>query len=389
MHGGRTTLRISARVSLHRAVPFGARAPRHRPRIAPVPSGTPPPTPSADLNPPLPSGAGLRYVCDREAGIVRVRCGRGYTYRDARGNKVADTETLERIRALAIPPAWTEVWICADPCGHLQATGRDAKGRKQYRYHARWSEVRNATKFERLVAFAEALPAVRARMEADLAGPGLPREKVIAAVVRLLEATAIRVGNAEYARENASFGLTTLRDPHVDVSGATIAFHFRGKSGKVFDLSLQDRRLARIVRRCQELPGQELFQYLDASGEPCVVSSTDVNDYLRATMGDDFSAKDFRTWSGTVAAAEALRRLHADNPKRVKSNLAEAVKAVAEQLANTPAVCRRHYIHPDLLEAYEAGVLFHHLPHPARRRPSSGLTAEEHCVLIFLRKRRA
>ena len=334
---------------------------------------------------------GLRYVADRSPGIARVRRGRGFLYRDARGAPVRDAETLDRIRQLAIPPAWTEVWICTDPCGHLQATGRDAKGRKQYRYHARWSETRNATKFERMAEFAAALPTLRKRVEADLALPGLPRDKVVAAVVRLLENTAIRVGNAEYARTNESFGLTTLRDRHVAVRGADIAFRFRGKSGKMHAITWQDRRLARIVRRCQDLPGQELFQYLDAAGEQCVLASTDVNEYLHTAMGADFSAKDFRTWVGTVAAAGALCRLHERRPQRRKKNLVDAVREVAEQLANTPAVCRRHYIHPLLLEAYECGQL------PCRadllatrpRRRLAGLSKEENAVLAFLAGRGA
>lgn len=334
---------------------------------------------------------GLHYVCDRQPGITRMRRGRGFAFRDARGKPVRDAETLERIRGLAIPPAWTEVWICSDSRGHLQATGRDAKGRKQYRYHPRWSETRNADKFERLVEFGAALPALRARVEADLARSGLPREKVVAAVVKLLETTCIRVGNAEYARANDSFGLTTLRDRHVDVKGAAIAFHFRGKSGKIIDVGWQDRRLARIVRRCQELPGQELFQYIDEAGTQCVLSSTDVNDYLRAAVGEDFSAKDFRTWTGTVAAASALRRLHQTHPQRLKGNLVAAIKEVAGQLVNTPAVCRRHYVHPDLIAAYESGQLFGDLPDPAKRRRNrlAGLSADENALLVFLRKRRA
>jgi DNA topoisomerase-1 len=334
--------------------------------------------------------AGLHYVCDRQPGISRVRRGRGFGYRDARGNPVRDADTLERIRGLAIPPAWTEVWICTDARGHLQATGRDARGRKQYRYHPRWSETRNADKFDRLLEFGSALPALRAQLDADLARAGLPREKVIAAVVRLLETTGIRIGNAEYARANDSFGLTTLRDRHVDVNGATITFRFRGKSGKPIAVDWRDRRLARIVRRCQELPGQELFQYIDDADAQCALSSTDVNDYLRASMGEDFSAKDFRTWIGTVAAATALRRLHEEHPQRLHGNLVAAVKEVACQLVNTPAVCRRHYIHPDLIAAYESGELFRDLPDPSKRRRNrrTGLSSEENALLAFLHKRR-
>ena len=344
-------------------------------------------TGAAQADPPI---AGLHYVCDRQPGITRVRRGRGFAFRDARGKPVRDADTLERLRGLAIPSAWTKVWICNDARGHLQATGRDAKGRKQYRYHPRWSETRNADKFDRLLEFGLALPALRVQIEADLSRAGLPREKVVAAVVSLLETTGIRVGNAEYARANDSFGLTTLRDRHVDVNGATIAFHFRGKSGKLIDVDWRDRRLARIVRRCQELPGQELFQYIDDSEAQCVLSSTDVNDYLRAAMGEDFSAKDFRTWTGTVAAATALRRLHEEHPQRLQGNLVAAVKEVACQLVNTPAVCRRHYIHPDLIAAYESGELFRDLPDPAKRRRNrrTGLSAAENALLKFLRTRR-
>lgn len=332
---------------------------------------------------------GLHYVCDRQPGILRLRRGRGFSYRNGRGERITDADTLARIRGLAIPPAWTEVWICGDPRGHLQATGRDAKGRKQYRYHPRWSEARNVTKFDRLVEFAAALPALRARVEADLARTGLPREKVVATVVRLLRTTAIRIGNTEYARANDSFGLTTLRDRHVAVNGAEIGFRFRGKSGKQFEVSWHDRRLARIVRHCQDLPGQELFQYVDSDGAQCVLSSSDVNDYLRDAMGEDFSAKDFRTWAGTVAAATSLRELHNAHPRRMKANLVDAVKAVACQLVNTPAVCRRHYIHPALIEAYESGDLFTELREPkSRRKASRCLDPEEQAVLAFLRKRR-
>ena len=332
---------------------------------------------------------GLHYVCDRQPGILRLRRGRGFSYRNARGERITDADSLARIRRLAIPPAWTEVWICEDPRGHLQATGRDAKGRKQYRYHPRWSDARNVTKFDRLVEFAAALPTLRARVEADLARTGLPREKVVATVVRLLETTAIRIGNTEYARANDSFGLTTLRDRHVAVKGGEIGFRFRGKSGKLFDVSWHDRRLARIVRRCQDLPGQELFQYLDADGAQCVLASSDVNKYLREAMGEDFSAKDFRTWAGTVAAATALRELHRTHPRRLKANLVEAVKTVACELVNTPAVCRRHYIHPALIEAYESGDLFRELRKPKRQhKVSVGLDPDEKAVLAFLRKRR-
>ena len=255
--------------------------------------------------------AGLRYASDASPGLTRRRSGRGFSYRDPDGVAVRDPETLARIKALAIPPAWTDVWICRWPNGHLQASGRDARGRKQYRYHDRWHERRGTDKFDRMLAFAEALPGIRARCDEDLARRGLPREKVLAAVVRLLELTLIRVGNDEYARLNQSFGLTTLRDRHASVDGTAIQFRFRGKSGQTHEVGLRDRRLASLVRRCQELPGQELFQYVDEDGDVQDVASDDVNAYLREASGGDFTAKDFRTWAGTVLAYRALRALAA------------------------------------------------------------------------------
>jgi DNA topoisomerase-1 len=252
--------------------------------------------------------AGLRYVNDAMPGIRRRRAGRGFTYAGTDGRRLTDRRVLARIRALAIPPAWTDVWICPIARGHLQATGRDARGRKQYRYHARWREVRDEAKYGRMVAFGQALPRIRRRVEADLALPGLPRERVLAAVVRLLEKTAVRVGNEEYARENRSFGLTTLRNRHAEVGTSRIRFRFRGKGGKETEVELNDRRLARIVARCQELPGQALFTYLDEDGEPRTVDSADVNEYLREISGEEFTAKDFRTWAGTVLATPRPRR---------------------------------------------------------------------------------
>ena len=261
--------------------------------------------------------AGLRYSTDSRPGWTRHRAGRGFSYRDTDGSTIRDAETIARIRALAIPPAWTDVWICPWPNGHLQATGRDARGRKQYRYHARWRARRDTDKFDRMLAFAKALPRIRKRCDADLARRGLPREKVLAAVVRLLELTLIRVGNDEYARLNRSFGLTTLRDRHVRVERSAIRFRFRGKSGKQHEVGLRDRRLARVVRTCQELPGQELFQYVDEDGLVRDVTSDDVNDYLRQVGGGAFTAKDFRTWAGTVLAYRALRALQpADSDDR-------------------------------------------------------------------------
>jgi len=300
------------------------------------------------------AAAGLRYVSDALPGITRRRSGRGFSYRDADGRVVRDRETLARIRALAIPPARTDVWICPTPRGHIQATGRDARGRKQYRYHASWHAVRGETKYGRMLAFSAALPAIRRRLEADLALPGLPRRKVLATVVCLLEATRIRIGNDEYTRDNGSFGLTTLRSHHVEVEGANLRFEFRGKSGKPHTVDLADRRLARIVARCQAIPGAELFQFLDDEGEREAVDSGDVNDYIREIGGDDFSAKDFRTWAGTVLACEALLAL---GPAEAKANIVRAIDEVAEQLNNTRAVCRRYYVHPAVLEAYEGGKL--------------------------------
>jgi DNA topoisomerase-1 len=301
---------------------------------------------------PTDTTARLRHSTDRKPGIRRRRAGRGFSYVDPDGSRIRDAETLGRIRSLAIPPAWEDVWICPDPLGHLQATGRDAKGRKVYRYHPRYRARRESAKYERLVAFARALPAIRRQVDHDLGRPGLPREKVLAAVVRLLELTLIRVGNDEYARLNRSFGLTTLRDRHASVRGTSIRFRFRGKSGVTHEVGLRDRRLAAIVRRCQDLPGQELFQFLGEDGEPIDVASDDVNDYLRS-ISPDVTAKDFRTWAGTVLAYRALRAL--DEPEtasEAKRNVVSAIRETADQLGNTSAVCRASYVHPVVVEAY-------------------------------------
>ncbi|HXH21410.1 MAG TPA: DNA topoisomerase IB [Dehalococcoidia bacterium] len=282
----------------------------------------------------------------------------GFDYVGPGGRPVRDSATLARIKSLAVPPAWTDVWISPLSRGHIQASGRDARGRKQYRYHPRWREARDRTKFERMVAFAEALPAIRGRAAGDLASPGLPREKVLAAVVRLLETTLIRVGNREYARENNSFGLTTLRNRHVGVNGSTMRFEFRGKGGRKHEVSVRDRRLANLVRRLQDLPGQELFQYIDEDGRRRPVGSADVNAYLRETTGEDFSAKDFRTWTATVLAALTLcERGPAANTAEARRNITAAVEAVARGLGNTPSVCRQCYIHPEVFEHYERGAL--------------------------------
>ncbi|MDP3174522.1 MAG: DNA topoisomerase IB [Phenylobacterium sp.] len=290
--------------------------------------------------------------------MTRVGSGHNVGYRDADGKPVRDEATLERIRKLAIPPAWTDVWICPSAHGHIQATGRDQRGRKQYRYHADWKAGRDGAKYDRVIAFGRGLPRLRARVEADLAKRGLPREKVLAAVVRLLELTLIRVGNDEYARANKSFGLTTLRDRHASVSATGAVFEFRGKSGKVHRTGFRDRRLARIVKACQDIPGQRLFQYIDADGQRRAVESADVNAYLREAMGEDFSAKDFRTWAGTLAAAQALLSCpECASASEAKRHVNVCVKAVAGLLGNTAAVCRSAYIHPLVIDAYERGAL--------------------------------
>lgn len=299
------------------------------------------------------AAAGLRYVSDAKPGIRRKRAGRHFSYTGLDGRPIHDQRTLQRIRALVIPPAWTDVWICPSPNGHIQATGRDARGRKQYRYHARWREVCDETKYDRMLVFGAALPAIRKRIDADLRKQGLPRKRVLATVLRLLERTLIRVGNDEYARQNESYGLTTLHNEHVEVEGGRIHFHFRGKSGKNFEIDLRDRRLARIVQRCQSIPGQDLFGYLDADGQPHTIGSEDVNAYLREISGHDFTAKDFRTWAATLLAFQHLRELAASEQASVmKRDVAETVRQVAARLGNTPAVCRKCYIHPAVLDAF-------------------------------------
>jgi DNA topoisomerase-1 len=313
----------------------------------------------ADLQPERSAeAAGLRYVQDERPGIRRRRAGASFRYVDAGGAPIADEATLRRIRSLAIPPAWQDVWICPREDGHLQATGRDARGRKQYRYHPRWREVRDETKYGRMIAFARALPAIRRRVGRDLARPGLPREKVLAALVRLLETTYIRVGNEEYARENDSFGLTTLRERQVRVRGDTLQFRFRGKSGVAHEISLTDARVARVVRRVQDLPGETLFHYVDDDGAVHAVESADVNGYLKSIAGEAFTSKDFRTWAGTLICARALRALAA--PRSVAESrrmIGAAIEATARKLGNTRAVCRKCYVHPAVVECYERGEL--------------------------------
>src|SRR6266700_1036651 len=300
--------------------------------------------------------AGLRYVSDDQPGSSRQRNGEEFEYLDQKGKPIRDEQRLLRIKRLAIPPAWSDVWICPSPNGHIQATGRDARRRKQYRYHERWREIRDENKDDRLVNFGKALPKIRRRLKKDLALSSLPREKVLATVVRLLERSLIRVGNEEYARENKSFGLTTMQDRHVDVKGSKLRFRFRGKSGRQHEVDVTDRRIARRVSSLQDLPGQSLFQYLDDEGNVRDITSQDVNEYLREITDEDFTAKDFRTWAGTVLAAIGLRAAgEFETKKQAKANIKHAISAVAEILGNTPAVCRRCYIHPTILEAYLNG----------------------------------
>jgi len=344
--------------------------------------------------------AGLRYVTDAMPGIRRRKRGKGFSYQGPDGRTVRDKETLRRIRSLVIPPAWHGVWVCPLANGHLQATGRDARGRKQGRYHPRWREVRDQTKYEHMMLFGVALPTIRKRVEQDLELAGLPREKVLAAIVRLLETTFIRIGNAEYAKENHSYGLTTLRNKHVSVRGATVTFDFKGKSGVEHSIDLADRRLARIVKRCQDLPGQELFQYLDAEGARHTVDATDVNEYLRATTGQDFTAKDFRTWAGTVLACAMLREIGTfESETQAKKNVVEAIKRVSARLGNTASVCRKCYVHPVVLETYMGGEmqgvvgqadreLEHALEEEIAKDPNA-LRDEEHALLKLLRGKMA
>jgi DNA topoisomerase-1 len=335
--------------------------------------------------------AGLRYVHDDRPGIERKGSGKRFRYIHPDGTLVRDATELRRIRSLAIPPAWTNVWICPYANGHLQATGRDGEGRKQYRYHPRWRATRDETKYDRMIAFGQALPRIRARVEQDLAQTGLPRTKVLATVVRLLETTLIRVGNEEYARENGSFGLTTLRNQHVNVEGQSVEFSFRGKSGIRHTIRVDDRRLARIVQRCQDLPGQELFQYLDKDGTPHDIDSADVNAYLQEIAGEEFTAKDFRTWAGTVLAARALQEFESfDSEALAKRNIVTAIESVSRRLGNTKAVCRKCYVHPAVINAYLDGSLLDTL----RQRVESEIAAslaelppEEAAVLAFLQAR--
>lgn len=334
--------------------------------------------------------AGLRYVTDAKPGIRRIRRGKGFRYVGPDRKPVRDEATLGRIKSLVIPPAWQQVWICPIPNGHLQATGRDAKGRKQSRYHPRWREVRDETKYGRMMEFAQVLPGIRERVGHDLSRPGLPREKVLATIVRLLETTFIRVGNEEYARKNKSYGLTTMRNRQVAISGGNISFEFRGKSGVQHTVRLTDRRLARILARCRDLPGYELFQYLDDEGNMHSIDSADVNAYLGEITGQHFTAKDFRTWAGTVLACAALRAMEAfASQTQAKRNLVQAIAQVAAQLGNTPAVCRKCYVHPTVLESYLGGEMlsaFEDLVE-VQIEQETALRAEELALLHLLRKR--
>jgi DNA topoisomerase I len=335
--------------------------------------------------------AGLRYVSDSKPGIQRKRRGSGFRYVDAAGKPLRDKQTLARIKSLVIPPAWTDVWICPIPNGHLQATGRDARGRKQSRYHPRWRQLRDETKYEHMVSFGKALPRIRERVEHDLALSGLPRPKILATIVRLMETTYIRVGNQEYARQNKSYGLTTLRGKHVEVHGSAITFTFPGKSGVRHAIGLEDRRLARIVQRCQDLPGYELFQYLDADGERHTVDSSDVNDYLREMTGQDFTAKDFRTWAGTVLTCAELQALEAfESETQAKKNMVQAIKVVSSLLGNTPSVCRKCYVHPAVLDCYMTGELLKSMIRRTQGEAAESLNAlsnDEVAMLRFLSKR--
>lgn len=335
--------------------------------------------------------AGLSYSNDQRAGLSRRKSGDAFIYLDAGGKKITNPEVLKRIASLVIPPAWENVWICPSKNGHIQATGRDARGRKQYRYHPKWRAHRDENKFDHMLAFARYLPKIRRRVRRDLKRPGMPREKVLASVLSLLEMTLIRVGNDEYARTNHSYGLTTLRNDHVKVTKDSVQFRFRGKSGKDHELSLRDRQMARIIKNCQDMPGQELFAYLDEKGEARDVTSGDVNDYLRSISGGDFSAKDYRTWAGTVLAAIALREFESvTSQNQAKKNVVVAIESVARMLGNTPAVCRKCYVHPVILDSYFEGQTIATLKKSVAGKIDKSLSQlkpEEASVLVLLQRR--
>lgn len=333
--------------------------------------------------------AGLHYVSETGPGYTRRRAGKGFCFLDSEGRTLRDPQELARIRSLVIPPAWTNVWICPSASGHLQAVGYDARGRRQYRYHPRYREIRDQTKFERMPEFAKYLPLIRTRVAEDLARTGLPREKVLATVVKLLETTFIRIGNTEYARQNESFGLTTLRNRHVDIEGSTIRFRFRGKSGQDHEVEIKDRRIARIVRACHDLPGYSLFEYLDTDGTVRTIGSGDVNNYLKEITGKDFTAKDFRTWAGTVQTALELARIGPfASEAEAKRNIVTAIKATAKRLGNRPATCKNYYVHPAITESYMTGTLLQTVTPPDPDAPAlddESLHPEEACVLRLIR----
>ncbi|TAJ83078.1 DNA topoisomerase IB [Reyranella sp.] len=335
--------------------------------------------------------AGLSYVSEGEPGIARHRQGKGFRYVRHDGRKVADAPTLKRIRTLAIPPAWTEVWICARANGHIQSTGRDAKGRKQYRYHSDFRDLRESAKYEHIMTFARLLPTLRGQVAEHMAMRGLGREKVLATVVHLLESTLIRIGNDDYAKQNQSYGLTTLRDRHVAINGSELRFQFKGKSGKTWRLGLKDRRVANVVRACQDLPGQDLFQYLDSDEVQHSVSSSDVNAYLRNITGQNITAKDFRTWAGTLLAALALQEFEAfDSEAGAKRNVKAAIERVAKRLGNTPTICRKCYVHPEVLSTYIEGSLLLNIKEEAEdelRQNLAQLRPEEAAVVSLLEAR--
>ncbi|MBX9739273.1 MAG: DNA topoisomerase IB [Beijerinckiaceae bacterium] len=335
--------------------------------------------------------AGLRYVSDEEPGFTRKKSGRGFAYYDAGGKLVRDAKTLKRLRSLAVPPAYRDVWFCKNASGHIQATGRDDKGRKQYRYHAKWSEARDSAKYEHMLEFAEVLPTIRETIDAHMRLRSLKREKVLATVVHLLETTLIRVGNEDYARTNKSYGLTTLRNRHVEVDGGELRFEFKGKSGKSWKLKVRDKRIAKVVRQCQDLPGQNLFQYVDEDGARQAVTSADVNDYLREISGAQITAKDFRTWAGTVLAAIALSEFEAvDTQALAKRNVKAAIERVAARLGNTPTICRKCYVHPEVVQSYLDGQLLSAVKDEVDaelRDDLAFLEPEEAALLALLRKR--
>jgi DNA topoisomerase-1 len=335
---------------------------------------------------------GLRYVSDAAPGYRRFGdLEKGFRYQSPDGKSVRDKATLARIKALVIPPAWNDVWICRWPNGHIQVTGRDIRGRKQYRYHPHWRSVRDEAKYHRMVSFGQCLPAIRRAVDQALALPGLPREKMLATIVHLLETTMMRIGNDEYARTNKSFGLTTLRNRHVRIDGSEVAFHFRGKSGVMHAIKLQDPRMARIIRRTRDLPGQDLFQYVDDDGVQHAIGSADVNDYLRDITGEDYTAKDFRTWAGTMMAAMALQEFQKfDSAAQAKKNIVQAIEHVAKKLGNTPSICRKCYVHPAVIESYMDGTMLAALEKKVKQKlvdDMHALTPEEAAVLALLQKR--